>query len=635
MKRLTAEKRGTRAGQLSFRVVNPGMFFSIISLVIACLVPAQVTAATFYVNGSCPTNGNGRGASCAASSGGAGAWSSLNAASHCSGMGPGDILEIRGGTYNEASWQPRTGCSGYSGNNVIIQNYAGEDVILDGTRDISGSTWTSRGGGVYECTSGTCGTTGKFPFTAWYDRGAGEERLDLVQTNRTCDSSVPSGGMRYTSGGAVCAHLSDGSSPGNASYFDIPTEAAAMRFQNTGADYITLRKNPAGGSFTIERFRDHGIEMNSNDNKGIKLDGLTLRWMMDRCINSTQDSPDVGIQSAGFEFRNNDVSYCGQEGIRIDRDSGSPVVENNTVHHIQNEPEFERCLGNCINGFTDNGTGIRAARLDNAIIRDNIVYDIGGGQFCRSYGIDLEDGITNTLIDSNQIWNMNHGCSEPNNGQAILLSQTGSKSYDGTVIQNNRIHNVDVCFSVDAVIPGGDVIEFFNNTCSDPSDDGFQQQDGPHSGTISIVNNIFRATGTTPNLLVDVNNGGFTQEYNSYYCTTCSAGGGDIIDWMGSKYERDGDCTPSTNCVEDLDANSDYGDPNVDITGNPPSLKILSMSGTAYDRGSNFGSSMDFEDEPRAMSAAWDIGADEFGGGGSPSGPTSPPNPPVGLRVLQ
>jgi hypothetical protein len=235
------------------------MFSSIISLVVACLVPAQVMAATFYVDGSCSSNGNGTGATCAASSGGVGPWNSLANANKCPGMSGGDIIEIRGGTYREAAWQPNTGCSGTSGNNVIIQNYAGEDVTLDGTRDISGSTWTSRGGGVYECTSGTCGTTYKFPFTAWYDTGSGEQRLDLVQTNRTCDSSVPVGGMRYTTGGGVCAHLSDGSSPASTNYFRIPYTYTAIQLNNTGVDYLTFRKNPAGGSFKIERWRDHGI----------------------------------------------------------------------------------------------------------------------------------------------------------------------------------------------------------------------------------------------------------------------------------------------------------------------------------------------------------------------------------------
>jgi hypothetical protein len=173
--------------------------------------------------------------------------------------------------------------------------------------------------------------------------------------------------------------------------------------------------------------------------------------------------------------------------------------------------------------------------------------------------------------------------------------------------------------------------QIVNNTCSEPGEYGFQKQDGS-GGTWEITNNIFTADRKTPKQLMrNASTSGYTASYNAFYCTTCS--GGNIVYWMGSNFKRDGDCSPGTDCIEDLDSNSDYGDPNVDITGNPPSLRILSMSGTAYDRGIIVGPSVDFEDELRPMGATQDIGADEYGGG-SASEP-SPPNPPVDLRVLQ
>jgi hypothetical protein len=605
------------------------MFFLVISLVVACLVPAQVMAATFYVNGSCSTNGNGTGETCAVSSGGAGAWNSLEAASYCDGMNPGDVLEVRGGIYREGRlWQPESGCSGTPGNNVIIQNYAGEEVILDGTRDISGSTWTSRGNGVYECTSGSCGTTRKIPFTAWYDTGSGEQRLNLIQTNRTCDSSLAVGYMRYTTGGGVCAHLADNSNPANANYFRIPYISSAIQLGNNGTDYMTFRKNPAGGSFKIERWRDHGI-VTSTTNLGIHYDGLEISWMMDRAINQSEG----GQTAAAYRIVNNTIHHIGQEGIRFSQDTSSNgLIDNNTLYAIQTEPVFERCRGDCQSGFSDNGTAIRVVEAENVTITNNTISDIGGGGGCRSYGIDLEYGCVNCTIDANYIYDSNRSdCSSPSSPQAILLSSSTNVSYAGTVVSNNRVHDVNVCIAVDLTTAKAGTTQIVNNTCSEPGEYGFQKQDGS-GGTWEITNNIFTADRKTPKQLMrNDSTSGYTPSYNAFYCTTCS--GGNIVYWMGSNFKRDGDCSPGTDCIEDLDANSDYGDPNVDITGNPPSLRILSMSGTAYDRGIIVGPSVDFEDELRPMGATQDIGADEYGGG-SASEP-SPPNPPVDLRVLQ
>jgi hypothetical protein len=334
------------------------------------MLSSPAWAATRYVNGSCATNGNGSSNTCGAS----GPWKNIINVS-CSGFQPGDIIEIRGGTYAVDNWNVPTGCAGTASNPVIIQNAANEAVVWEGTTDIRGSTWTSQGNGVYLCSGGTCGTSGKFPFTAWYKRGSNnEERLDLIQSNRTCDSSLPAGRMRYTTGSQVCVHLSDGSSPASAAYFRIPTSAVAVNLNAPGTDNVMFRKNPAGGSFSIQRYRDHGIQMTALANTGITIDGLDVGWVMDRCINDSGG----GVAASVHVVKNCKVHHCGQEGIDLrDTTAVGSLIENNEIYEIQRPPLFEVLPG----GHRVPAGHERQRRRDdgqrnlNAVIRGNVVHD--------------------------------------------------------------------------------------------------------------------------------------------------------------------------------------------------------------------------------------------------------------------
>ncbi len=296
---------------------------------------------TFYVDNACTYNGDGTGDTCAQHPGGNGAWSSLRAAQYCAGVNPGDTIEIRRGKgmYSE-SMKPRIACSGTPGNPTTIQNYPGEHVIFDGTIDIKDSAWTHKGNGVYLCTNGTCGTSKKFPFTAWYDTGSGEKRLNLTQSKRTCDQTLRAGEMRYTTRNQVCVRLDDSSNPGHADFFRIPYLTDAISIIAYHTDYLAIRKNPKGGSFTLQRYRDHGVSM-TTVNLGIEYHGLDIGWVMDRCINQSEG----GRQPAGYKITNNHIHHCGQEGIRWSQDT-SPEgrVSNNLIEHIQVEPLYDNTV---------------------------------------------------------------------------------------------------------------------------------------------------------------------------------------------------------------------------------------------------------------------------------------------------
>ncbi len=585
-------------------------------------------AATWTVNPGCSTNGNGTSASCATAAGGAGAWKNLDSVvCGTGGARPGDTIELKGGTYGR--WQFQQTCSGTSSSRYIVQNVAGEAVLFDGAKDIHTSTWTSVGNGVYRCTGGTCGTSQNFPFTAWYQRGNNaEQRLNLIQTDRTCDSSLPAGFMKYAAG-QVCVHLSDGSNPANATYFKIPMDYMGINLSQpgTGPHYVTFRKNPAGGSFTIQRFLVYGIGLRA-DNVGITFDGLDVGWVMDRCLDSTNTV--TGQTAASHVVRNCNVHHCGQEGIRIQADKGSWIIENNNVHDIQTYPLFDLCSGvgsGCLPGFTDQGTGIRAAVSANGLIRGNVIHDSGGGNAGRFLAIDMENGCENDMIENNLIYNTHvAGASTPNYGKALVVS--GQGNFAGCTMRNNRAWNSDNCINIsaDALVTTGPM-SFENNTCAEMHGAGIEQESnvGSWTGTINFTNNLFVNTTTVPSLAlvyVNGNQSGYTvPTYSSYYCPICPAGSA-LIKWKGTTYKRPGDCTPGTNCVADFNAKSAYGNPNVDENGTPPSLMLTTCAGTACDAGTSIGGfTVDYRGDARPAGAAWDIGAHEFDGASGPAPP--------------
>src|SRR6266704_511773 len=131
-------------------------------------LPAQ--AATYYVDGNCPRDGNGASIICASTSGGAGAKNNLDGGISLLSS-PGDVLNIRGnhsahdgetqgfdGRYN-ADHYVIAGKNGAAGKPIILQPYGysgpgtGETVFIEGTVKPSGG-WT-------QCTS--CSSTGNCP----------------------------------------------------------------------------------------------------------------------------------------------------------------------------------------------------------------------------------------------------------------------------------------------------------------------------------------------------------------------------------------------------------------------------------------------------------------------------------------
>ncbi len=649
-------------GKVTSILVRLALFVASTFAVGGTLMATNATAATFYVNNTCASNGNGKATTCATSSGGAGAWNSLGSSTSCSGMAPGDRLQIMAGSaagggtgfYNESGgffqWKAgSTSCMGTSGNPIFFENYCNgsscDNITVDGTKNIRGSTWTSLGGGVWQCSAGTCNGNGNaWAWTAYYKINNGaEQQLYLQQTTTACNSNLPAGYMRMTAPGAgqICVHLPSGVSPSDASVtqFRIPVQDTLMDMIEVVPTHdITIRKNPAGGSLTFQRAR-FGITNVANRSQRITIDGVTVTGMMDRCLNFDYTTT---YTKADYVVRNTHVSHCGQDAIHWNSDTGVSIFENNEVDHIQNYPEFDKChtaAGNgCFPRFNDNGTALRWGAMSNAsvgsAIRGNKFHDIGCGRKTTDTGygtwslIDLEEGSANTVIENNLFYNAQCSTTYALSGIGLLISNASDSGTVNITVRNNLFFNVDNCILFQFQGSGTPFnMNFYNNTCVNPGYSGIGAGGGwgtPQAGSIiNVVNNIFYASATPASgLMMLPNDTTFKKPTNnSLYCSPGCAG--TIATYLNGKYT-------SAN-IGSIDTTNLWGDPNIDTSGgSPPPMKIKSASGNAYQKGIVISPIFaDYLNAARPASGAWDIGANEFYSGGG-----APLLPPTNLRAL-
>jgi hypothetical protein len=612
--------------------IKKGLFMREFSVAFAALFLVQVGVAvgkTVYVDNSCGQNGNGTTTTCGAN----GPYNIIdNALAACGSLVGGDVINIRAGTgvYRERAFHIGS-CRGSQGNPIIIQNYAGENVLVEGTVDgKNGQTWTSRGNGVYECTSGSAcsAVAGKVIWHAWYKINNGTER-ELVLDHQglsSCTSTSEAPGFMGTvsSNGNMCVNIDGATSPSAATVtsFMVPTMtdfAEPFASSPNGGRHTTWRRNPSGGSFTIRRFRDHIFVMTPTDDPGYTLDGLTVGWVYDRCINVTKVA---GSAAAGFRFLNNTVSYCGQEGIRFDADtSSSGLVKGNDISHIQDPAVFP--LNSGTRYAYDNCTPIRVASASNATIQGNVIHDTCGGGTGGARAIDLESNNIGHTVDGNFIYNM-HGAPAlafANAAIRISSSGTGAEQWSNNTIRNNRIYDVDNCFAFDgqnfANTGSGNLV--VNNTCAEPKMRGiYGYSAGLNNVGIDFKNNLFVDTqGAAPTAFVELPSSGFggltKPVYGAYNCTTCAANA-TIISFKGSTASN------THASVIAFDGNSDYGTINIAESGSPPTLALTACGDIACNKGVAVAAvPLDFFGSNRPQGGAYDIGASEYASGGLPA----------------
>jgi hypothetical protein len=639
-----------------------------------------------YIDNSCALNGNGATgmAACATSTGGNGPWNSF-ANLTCAGVAAGDHIQIRKGKriYNESngngyySLQPPSSCSGSSAGAgsastpVYLENYPGEDVVIDGTVDIRSSTWTARGGGVYECTSGTCAPAhaNSWAWMAWYVPAGGgvEQEIYAIQyngsapyTSYVCDSTVPEGFLQLQSNLKVCVHLPGGASPVTAAAFRIPyvTDAVTLANGNSIHDF-TIRHNPSGGTFTIRRYYFDIINMLFSANYNVTIDGLDASYALNRCIDVDNSNVTFASAPQNDAFTHNHIHHCGQEGIHFGADTLTETFTFNEVDHIQIPPWFQHTGSDSLDGpnFTDRGVGVRIWCMASAscYLANNIFHDSGGGHAIGKFGaINFEIGATNGLVENNIFYNLGPMGSNAGIGMGGIGIQIAPiNGYEGCTpctFRNNRFYNMDDSIQLESSFHYN--LNVYNNTFANIYDGTLVNPYGTTTGTINVVNNVFfwsptagRTTGPAHGLLGVVGGGGGsfstsgTFANNAFYCTQGCAG--TIVNWPSTSY---------TSSTVTTTGNNTWGDPmlNLAVTGLPydrlgttgglgafapwnqykvpvPALFLRAPSGSAYRNGQAISPAFpDVLGSLRPNGQAWDIGAISY----QPTPPAiaAPPN---------
>lgn len=462
--------------------------------------------ADWYVNGTCPNNGDGTAATCAASGGATGAWNDIQV--DCDGaISDGDIIElIDNGEFDYESTNQNNGYDITTGcNGAIFRNASGDVITITAFLDDSGNTWTDEGNGEYSCT--TCGRDhpNRPAWHAWYANGGSRVEVNyraLTRASYACgDGSLSDNEIFMDADGTICVQLPSDASPADMDYFRLPH--ARMIMDLAGTSDITFQTHPDDGDSRMIQF--HGAQqygVATTLSGPFLFDGVSIGYVEDRCTNDTQTST---LQDVALQFENVEIAYCGQEGIRVDtRSATTSYIRNSVIHNIQSPTMFPVCsgVGDCPDATDgdDNATSMRLAKVSNITVENVTCHSSGGGLSNTNTGrcVDFESdsvttpqvACTDCIVDGLYVYS-----SSPGDYAGINVGGTQTRDIDGTIIRNSRFHDVDQCLEVAAGTFVAGTVRWVNNTCHEYDQTGIHFNSVTMSGggalAIDVVNSIF------------------------------------------------------------------------------------------------------------------------------------------------
>lgn len=310
-------------------------------------------------------------------------------------------------------------------------------------------------------------------------------------------------------------------------------------------------------------------------------------------------------------IKNSVIHDSGADVIKLTPATNYSVIENNEIYN---------------SGRTQpgNAEGIDAVQANYATVRNNYVHDI------TTNGIYYKGGSVGTVIEGNRVTRAAYsgillGQSSDENWFDTKVNPNYYESIDGIVrnnivwdvqgagigawaalrpqIYNNTLVNVaqsmfggllvqgqEHWIPQDVIVPSTDVTMYNNIVTVNSTRPVFEVRDGGLTGFLRTDNNLFYQNGSTPQ---------FWDLPKAYY--------GDITGWRAIG----------------RDAASQIGNPSVDTN-----YKLTASSTLAVDKGRTItGFAVDIDSEGRPAGAAYDIGADEFGGVVVTPTPTPTPTP--------
>jgi len=529
--------------------------------------PSEGLAATYYaapLSTSCNPSRPGSGTL-------ADPWTNPYYALTRGGLQPGDTLQLRGGTYRnvyrgfmrDRSPEDRSNAcdddqrndgrydgthtvlplflAGTSDQQIVIENFPGETVIIDGTNArVAEAKWSQCATGTYVTTDFNTGSTRTIQI--WADPASAEEPGTRLRPNRSGSCNLNPGEFTMDAGPRIFVRLPDDSNPATHSIHMTCQggDCAAHPIHAEGsAQYLTVRRNPSGGNFYVKygyynayltggahhitfdgiRFvagggRDYGYCFRTDNANFITLRNGLCRETMGEGIGLYGGGPDTGIQVSNNVVENMDVYDTGRgwvDGGGSGSSLGMGIILKNCRDCVVrgNRVRASYRSGIQVNHST---AGCPSATCDssNALIENNEVWD-----FCRF------------RLDSN-----------PNSGQtdcgAILLRANGTNGViNGGIIRNNMVRgDYDVAIGgaapsgiyIDGNIPN---IQIVNNSLNDIPGACINIEPTPHP--VTVIGNAMNACATASggcngqpcNLYLDSSVGHVTR-YNTYWAPSGS-----------------------------------------------------------------------------------------------------------------
>jgi hypothetical protein len=566
-------------------------------------VTAVAVAASYYVDGGCANNGNGTAQGCASSSGGSGAFNSLQPGLNAVSS-PGDVLNIAGartgfdGVYSADSFSI-SGKSGSSSSPIIIQRLgypsSAATVYIESTMP---ATWT-------RCTSTTCSGASSVTET-WFttksndgsNRAYWARKPDgSITPRKTSLSDLTSLYDAYSCEGCSTLYVRWGSS--------VPAKAN-INYANNGNGFVL--SNVSNVTIRGLVFRDSirsSIQV-QYPNTNVVIDDNKFFYVNDSANGSGR--PVAADSSVNITISNNEFGWSSSEPLHITEQSSGRVsgrIAGNWVHDIGDK----QVLGTGTGGTPNCTTFTSDAPQPTSTLGDfsNLVVDGNLFENCNDgTGILLEshcDGITfsNNIFRGIPVafkWS-------PDNGGS------GSHTSNHKIFNNliygivNGSHNgAGDCFLITGSSPIKNNV-VWNNTCVDILNLGVESQAGSNTSGNQFYNNIF-VKGAGGNI---VSAAQATTFQNNLIWNGKTSGG------IGSIAGSTVNCGANANaCADPKFINAGSGDYHLSSTS-PAKDGAVSTglpSGRSTDWCNGTTRAAVAYDDCQPLSGSWDIGADEY-----------------------
>lgn len=371
---------------------------------------------------------------------------------------PGDTLQLRGGTYQSRivnPWQSNCDIGGNGGQStvlplkiagtqaspIIIENYPGETVIIDGTdADMKTETWTPCGNGAYQSTGLNVGSSNTAQI--WINPSGPDDPGTRLKWSWSQSCSLNPGEMSGAGGVKMFVRLPNDANPNTADIHMSSEGGDAARgsiYSVAGASWITIRKNPSGGGFYAKYSRNN-FEATGGDH--ITFDGVNFVAGGSRdyggCIRAGGSGANYITVKNGVchDVMGEGMAYYGggpSSGVQL---KGN-VFENMTVYKTGLGWLDGGGLGNTL------GMSIVIKNCADCVVRNNNLKGSWGPAVHITNSSNGGVDSANFLVEGNKIWDFGYDNGQSGQGRdqaGVKVGTQNGQGFGGT-IRNNKIYN--------------------------------------------------------------------------------------------------------------------------------------------------------------------------------------------------